>query len=263
MIVDYHVHTFYSPDSNAKMQDYIEAALAKNINEICFTDHTDIDVQSGISVTKSDYYGVKNDIDALDKKGITVKFGAEIGLSSNDDCIKQNDEIIAQHDFDFIIASVHLVDGLDPYLPAYFSARNEKHIYSDYIDAIYKGVLKSDNYSTVGHYDFPLKYNPTGLKEINFKYIKDSLEPLFKHVIQKGKCIEINTSTFRKIGHPIGQDVINFYAQLGGEYITIGSDSHYSETLGSYFAEACAMAKNAGIKYFATFEKMSPIMHKI
>ena len=41
MNADYHIHTSFSSDSSAKMEDYIKQALALNLDEICFTDHTD------------------------------------------------------------------------------------------------------------------------------------------------------------------------------------------------------------------------------
>lgn len=39
---DMHVHTEFSCDSDAKMEDYIEKAKASGIGTICFTDHVDL-----------------------------------------------------------------------------------------------------------------------------------------------------------------------------------------------------------------------------
>ena len=39
--IDYHIHTNYSLDSDADMEDMVLAAISKNIDEIAVTDHVD------------------------------------------------------------------------------------------------------------------------------------------------------------------------------------------------------------------------------
>ena len=41
MKADFHIHTTYSADSVANMQDYIDRAIELGYKEICFTDHID------------------------------------------------------------------------------------------------------------------------------------------------------------------------------------------------------------------------------
>lgn len=52
MKADYHVHTIFSDDSEYLMEQVVRDAIAKGINEICFTDHVD--------------YGIKKDWDESD-----------------------------------------------------------------------------------------------------------------------------------------------------------------------------------------------------
>ena len=49
MLVDYHVHTSFSDDSDYPMEEVVKDAIALGLSEICFTDHVD--------------YGVKRDLD--------------------------------------------------------------------------------------------------------------------------------------------------------------------------------------------------------
>ena len=42
MYFDLHVHTEFSCDSEAKMEKYVETALAKGITTLCCTDHVDL-----------------------------------------------------------------------------------------------------------------------------------------------------------------------------------------------------------------------------
>ena len=38
-VADLHIHTNYSFDSNATMQEYCQAALERGVDILCFTDH--------------------------------------------------------------------------------------------------------------------------------------------------------------------------------------------------------------------------------
>ena len=63
MLFDYHVHCEFSDDSEELMEDQIEKAIEKGVEEICFTDHVD--------------YGIKRDVD--DPRGIEIKHAIEHG----------------------------------------------------------------------------------------------------------------------------------------------------------------------------------------
>ncbi len=43
MLWDTHMHTYFSSDSEAGIQEMIEAAITAGIDGVCFTDHMDVD----------------------------------------------------------------------------------------------------------------------------------------------------------------------------------------------------------------------------
>ena len=53
------------------------------------------------------------------------------------------------------------------------------------------------------------------------------------------------------------------YVELGGEFVTIGSDAHRAERLGWRNADAVALARAAGIRYLAAFHEKQPIFHRL
>ncbi len=53
-------------------------------------------------------------------------------------------------------------------------------------------------------------------------------------------------------------DVLRLYHSLGGKILTIGSDSHRSETVGSNQEIAIKMAKEAGFDKVYVFERRTP-----
>ena len=42
-LADYHIHTFFSGDSEAKTDEIVKSAIEKGLSSICITDHLDFD----------------------------------------------------------------------------------------------------------------------------------------------------------------------------------------------------------------------------
>ena len=69
------------------------------------------------------------------------------------------------------------------------------------------------------------------------------------------KGIELNTAGLVKgLKNPNPcKEIINRYRELGGEIITIGSDSHVPDTLGAHFDKAAEILTDCGFKYYCVF----------
>ena len=98
-----------------------------------------------------------------------------------------------------------------------------------------------------------------------FEYSKKDITKILKRVIDDGKGIEVNTSSFyyEVNGLTPSIDILKLYHELGGEIITIGSDSHKKEQLGARILDIKLILKEIGYEYFCTFEEMKPIFHKL
>ena len=91
------------------------------------------------------------------------------------------------------------------------------------------------------------------------------IREILEIVIKDGKGIEVNTSYIRyglKDMTP-SRTLLKLYRELGGEIITLGSDTHRAEHLAPYINEAKIELLNLGFKYHHTFNKMNPIPHPI
>jgi len=88
---------------------------------------------------------------------------------------------------------------------------------------------------------------------------------IFKELIEKGKGIEVNTAGFLyNLGFPHPDfDSLKRYKELGGEIITIGSDSHKVEHIGNNFAFVLEQLAHIGFKYITYFEDRKPVFVKI
>ena len=88
---------------------------------------------------------------------------------------------------------------------------------------------------------------------------------ILKTVIEDGKGIEFNTS-YRRYGlkdTTPSADILKRYKELGGEIITIGSDSHAPAHLGSGIEEAKQFLKSLGFLFFCTYDSMRPSYHNL
>ena len=259
-LMDYHMHSEYSADCNAPLRAQLEAARAAGITELCFTDHVDFD---GSGLTPANLVARDAAIDALraDFPHITIRRGAEVSLQS---------EAAAQaalahckgRNLDFIIASVHVVDGVDAYYPEFFRGRTQAENYARYLAFAAKVLPTNPVFSVLGHYDFCAKFAPYAERSVRYAHAEGAFDSIFRYLAQEGKGMEINTSAWRD-GPAWGLDVLRRYRELGGEFITIGSDAHAPNRVGRRLGEALDLARAAGIPYVASFEGMKPILHKL
>lgn len=264
MLFDYHVHTNCSHDAFYTPREQLEAAAKLGITELCFTDHIDFDTPNAhIIMPPADLTYLKQQLLGIypEYKGITVKIGAEISLG-NAECARLAGEYIAPHDLDFTIGSVHTVQGVDTYYHEYFAGKTKQDAYFAYLQTIFDSITHCDFMCVLGHYDFVAKYAPFEERKMTLSVSKELFEGIFDNLIKRGKGIEINTSAWGN-DPSWGLDILKLYRELGGEYVTIGSDAHKPERVGRRLLEAVTLARTAGIRYVATFDKMVPQFHSV
>ena len=80
-----------------------------------------------------------------------------------------------------------------------------------------------------------------------------------------GECLEINTSGLRqKIGLTMPTvDYVRRFRELGGEYLTLGSDAHFTEHVGAGIEQGYDIALEAGFEYVTYFKNRKPVKVKI
>ncbi len=261
---DYHVHTIYSHDCSFSAAEQLNAAEKNGITELCFTDHVDFDSQDmPISRPPADLRALRRDLNSLRNNhlSIQVKLGAEISLADMA-AAKAAEEYVSPAEPDFIIGSVHTVERIDTYFPEYFIGKTKQTAYYAYLDTILKGIKDCSMMSVLGHYDFVAKYAPFEDRRMTLDVSKELFSEIFKDLILRGKGIEVNTSAWWD-GSAWGLDVLKFYHELGGEFVTTGSDAHKPDRVGRRLDEAAELAKMAGIPYIATFDRLKPNFHSI
>ena len=259
--VDYHTHSSHSGDSTAPMEQMVEAAISKGLTHICFTEHNDFDYipQEGdpenIFLLNVDSY--LYELLRLREKysdRIRVNFGIELGLQK--ETVRKNAILAKSHEFDFIIASQHVLDGSDPYYASFWKEKEEKELLRAYFSSILENVKLMPNFDVCGHLDYVVRYSPSKGSSYDYKEYLDIFDKLFEYLIENEKGIECNTGAYRsgiEMTNPCF-GLLKRYRELGGEIITIGSDAHRPEDVAADFDKAEAFLKEAGFQYYSVFE---------
>lgn len=265
ILADSHMHSSFSGDSEAKMNDMVESAIAKGLMAITFTEHMDYDFvyteeePEGFFEVNTDSY-LYDLLRAREKYGakIQINFGIELGMQTH---INQKNVLYSNsYPFDFIIASSHLCNHKDPYLPEFFEGRDEKEGYHEYFKYIIDVVNSFWNYDVYGHLDYVLRYGPNKNKFFTMEEYGDEISEILKIIIHNGKGIEANTSGFHYgMGGPHPNiEILKRYKELGGEILTIGSDAHTPDRIGSHFKETAELLKSIGFETYCVFENREP-----
>jgi histidinol-phosphatase (PHP family) len=196
-------------------------------------------------------------------RGSSVMLGLEIGLTK---AFLPANKQLAACDYDFIIGSVHGVDGVDlykagtkrkgfmhePYAQQMHSADTVDECISRYLTYAKEMAELDCFYDAFGHIDYIARYAP--LAGENFFYDKFTAEfdALLKALAERGLALEINTCLFgiahqMKNAEKVMLDICRRFAQLGGRLCTIGSDAHRVERLGHCISSAIEIARDSGL----------------
>ncbi len=264
MLSDTHTHTYFSPDSKSNPVDNILRAIENGQKYIAFTDHFD----HGIKCGKTDYNfdtekrsaEIENLRDIYGKR-ITILNGIETGQQPFENIRDFNAKKLAEYDFDCVIGSTHVIQGLDPYERVFFEGKTMEAAYTILLETLIANAKFWDNYDTVGHFDYSTRYAPYENRTLRYRDFPDLIDEFLKTVIAKNLALEFNTKTAGRVEPD--PDIWVRYRELGGELITIGSDAHRPELVGDQFDRFGGFLKSCGFKYTFVFSGRKPVAEKI
>lgn len=249
----------------------MNSAIGKGLAGVCFTDHCDFFVPP-MKAQYEEYVPEVFDVEArnaeIDKvnaicpRDFHVFKGIEIGVQKS-----ERDKIAAhleKYSFDEIIASVHYLDDTDPFWGGYYEGKTWRYAYDHYLETLYdEMVWLGDRFDIMGHYDYVTRYAPYPECSILYKDFPDILDSMLRYLAENGKALEINTKTYQdfKGRTPVlDKNILMRYRELGGEIISLGSDSHDADRVGFNFERTAALVSSCGFRYLAHFDKRKPVM---
>lgn len=275
--IDCHVHPDYSLDAEGTIRSYCERAVAIGLDAICFTTHFDlIDdprvciagryLPSGEPEWLDTYLGELTEARGEFAGRVKVLAGVEVDCFPG--CVEPLHRLLDSRPLDYVMGSVHCIDGgvltqresavdLCARVPLATLARH-------YYDAV-AAAAESGLFDAIGHLDIYRRYGREvygdDVDTVQAEYAPPALAALAK----TGVGIEVNTSAFRRgEAEPYpGSDLLRRCHDAGIESVTIGSDCHVVDLLGSDLDPGYAALRVAGYDAVCTFEQRRPVRHAI
>jgi len=272
LLVDYHVHPAYSADAIGTVEEYCLSALELGVSEIGFTPHFDIHpweentaLVNGREVPMtSDWLSiyqqeVRSARELFEPKGLKLRIGVEIGYTPEvETAIREN---LSQYDFDFIIGSVHILDGLivteTHDSTQYFADKSPAQVCEAYFTSV-EAAVNSGLFDIIGHLDIYKRYGLSKLGPELVGTCLDSIMSVLNLIAAAGVGLEVNASGYRHgTGEPYpGLEILKLAREAGLEILTVSTDSHriyqYAENVEN-LKKSIALAKAASFTEFATF----------
>ena len=214
-LFDNHSHSYFSADSRMDIVDAVKTAYERGLGGLCLTDHLDFDPPAGVADftfdVPSQQAAIDEDAEFMGLNGSGGKYGdfqllkgVEIGLQ--DKSMSTIRKVLADNRFDCVIASLHLIDGHDPYFGDYYRPYDWKYAYGHYLEEFDRLIRVMPDFDILGHYDYIVRY--PDYKEVTIYYsdFADVLDSILTFLVQNGKTLEINTKTYQlyRGRHPEG-----------------------------------------------------------
>lgn len=260
-MIDFHSHSKFSFDSAAEPELNIKTAISIGLKALCFTDHMDYEsniLGEDIEFAPEAYFEELLELREKYSRDLEILIGVEVGLQPH--LSERIENLLNSHPFDYVIGSVHSVRYNDIYKDPLRHEISAEEMYDSYYKEMLEDVVKTKSFNTLGHIDYIDRlYKNTGLIP-GFEVHKELIAEILKQLIERGRGIEVNTSGMRYgVGyyHP-KIEVLKLYRDLGGELITLGSDSHKSEFIGENCFEAAELLKSLGYKYVFKYRNRTP-----
>ncbi len=257
-MIDYHLHTSRCCHAEGTPAEYLARAETIGLQEIGFADHfplglLDYTPRVQVTMLPDELDSYIEDIEDLKAASriVSIKTGIEVDYLPGTE--KKLEQLLTKHNFDYVIGSIHFLDGWDFTHPVYavsYQERDLDALYETYFELVWS-ACRSGYFDIIGHIDVIKKFGfrPRGA-------IDHYLQETARVLAETDTSFELNTAGRDA---PVGE----FYpdrrlleeALAQGVSITAGSDAHGPGQVGRYFDEAEKLLREVGYGELATFTK--------
>lgn len=252
-MIDLHLHTCFSHDSAEKPSAYIERASRCGAEILGFSEHYDYDfLLEGQCLGLPDldgYFKVEGN------ENIRVLHGIEVGFRCEAEDFYKN--FVISRPFDYVIDSVHMLPygacASNPFTPG---DKRLEVFYHRYLEDVLNSVKADFDYQIVGHIGYASRHVNAANKKLKYCDFSDIYDIILKEIIQREKCLELNTSSVGTQGDFLpDKDVFKRYFELGGRLVSFGSDAHVCTDLLRSYEKARDFLLATGFKKLCYFER--------
>lgn len=243
MIFDTHIHTNFSHDSGMDIEDVVLRTQQLGMGVI-LTEHLDLNYPDPLAFNL-DVAAYFKEYSCFRNENLLL--GIEIGLGVED--VLANRRLTEKYPFDFVLGSIHVVDNADIYDEGFYKDKTKQQVFSQYFNAMVECLKVYDFIDSLGHIDYISRYARFDDREISYSEHAAVLDQIFNIMVKNQICLEINTRRFgdEKAVESL-KPLYQRYYELGGRYVTIGSDAHVPGNIGNHMAVAFELAEYCKLK---------------
>ena len=250
MVIDLHNHTTLCNHATGSMEEYVVRAISLGVDIYGFSDHAPMEFDKKYRMSFDDMRLYQDRVLELRdryKDKIDIRLGYEVDYLDG-----YMDKRVLEAEVDYLIGSVHFIDGWgfdNPEFIGRYSEVDIDEIWQKYFDTI-EEMANSRLFDIVGHLDLikVFKFMPT-------KDIKDIASNALDAIAKSDMAIEINSAGVRKpISEPYPSKELLKMAKDREIPITFGSDAHAIEQVGFARDEAYKLAKSVGYNKAVVFK---------
>ena len=251
-MIDFHLHSNTSIDSPMTIPQIVKAAQQQGLTRICLTNHYEpSEVKQGDfdqSMSPEAFAAYRAEIQQQ-QQYFKVGFGVEMSYMEDDE-----DEItciLNRYDFDYVLGSVHYAQGKKVASAKNRGTFDEEQLPFDYFTRL-KNAIQSNLFDAIGHIDIFKKVMP----EPDFATVKDSWFEIAQLLQKHDTVFEINTSreAIEDNFYP-SRDIIEFLYTNGANKITLGSDAHCYQRVGSRINDVIEFLRSIGVEKVYYFDQ--------
>ena len=244
------------------MEEYVEHSIDAGLAEIGFSDHMPIMPEPKFCMGFDDLKRYADSVHDLQKRydgRIVIKFGCEMDMVF--ERLDEAERIIDDFDFDYVIGSIHYLDGWPFDQTEYsdvFEKGNIERIYEYFFDAIIRAA-ETGLYDITGHIDNIKRMGHCPAGDITGIYDRVA------GVLKTMDCtVEVNTSGIdSNAGEPYPSPEFLKILCRHDVPVTVGSDAHSPDKTGRYFDRAVTYLQDAGYTHTAFFSGRKRVLKQI
>ena len=261
MITDVHTHSKFSADGRSPLSDMLARAAELGTAYYGVSEHFDYDYQAdgvlaeGKEVPLIDaeaYFPAARALQRQYALRMRVLVGGEFGYTPTQAAIDRYLAVIEAFCPDFVVNSVHTVDGFDPWYAEYFAGKTRREAYARYLERVRESLDAPYPYDIVAHIGYVGRNAPyPAPTALRYEECPELLDDILRTMIKKGKILEVNSSARQAGDFLPGTDILARYFALGGRKVSFASDAHGAEQICAKRGIVCEALKEIGFTHIS------------
>lgn len=257
---DLHTHSEHSFDGNNSCTLMCESAVSLGLKGLAITDHCEIDSKDCDfdKLCDNQFFDTSKMREVFRDK-LTVYRGIELGQAIYNKPLAES--ILEKYNYDFVLGSVHNLENMEDFYFLDYKDYDVDALLSGYFSALIE-LCRWNKFNSLAHLTYPLRYITGKYKiDVDLNKFSSQIDEILSIIINNEKALEINTSGyFNELKDVLpNAAIIRRFKELGGKYITIGSDSHYYDKIGCGIEQGMTVAKECGFDFITVYENRCPI----